>query len=191
MKICQYVCKMRIYSHLLGSTNCLILIFPYFKNRLGLCLQKHWHLYTHLRAHTIKHLPLRSSWLLCPMKFLRLGAAGLHLIRYYVYVYVCMYDYHIAVSIRHWLRLNDDKRLYYLMQGSVGQLNLQLSVSKSTTASTGKSTSLGGVRLRGIMQHSSPSFTHTAGACTCAILLRLWIIRSLQAYAWEGNNCPR
>ncbi len=38
-------------------------------------------------------------------------------------VCVCM----IIVSpyrLRHWLRLNDDKRLYYPMQGSVGQLNL-------------------------------------------------------------------
>ncbi len=43
-----------------------------------------------------------------------------------------MYDYHIADRLRHWLRLNDDKRLYYPMQGSVGQLNLQLRVSKST-----------------------------------------------------------
>ncbi len=34
--------------------------------------------------------------------------------------------------LRHWLRLNDDKRLYYPMQGSVGQLNLQPSVSKSS-----------------------------------------------------------
>ncbi len=86
-----------------------------------------------------------------------------------VHLHVCMYDYHIAVSIktlapfewpvrlnvcallclmlvcvcvcmiiispyrlRHWLHLNDDERLYYPMKGSVGQLNLQLSVSKST-----------------------------------------------------------
>ncbi len=34
--------------------------------------------------------------------------------------------------LRHWLRLNDDERLYYPMQGSVDQLNLQLSVFKST-----------------------------------------------------------
>ncbi len=34
--------------------------------------------------------------------------------------------------LRHWLRLNDDERLYYPMQGSVGQLNLQHSVYKST-----------------------------------------------------------
>ncbi len=45
-----------------------------------------------------------------------------------VCVFVCM----IIISpyrLRHWLRLHDDKRLYYSMQGSVGQLNLQLSVS--------------------------------------------------------------
>ncbi len=50
-------------------------------------------------------------------------------------VCVCMYVCMIIISpyrLRHWLRLNDDKRLYYPMQGSVGQLNLQLSVSKST-----------------------------------------------------------
>ncbi len=62
------------------------------------------------------------------------------------YVHVACVQLHVCVSVsvcmcmiiispyrlRHWLRLNDDKRLYYHMQGSVGQLNLQLSVSKST-----------------------------------------------------------
>ncbi len=55
--------------------------------------------------------------------------------REHTHVWVCVYVCMIIISpyrLRHWLRLNDDKRLYYPMQGSVGQLNLQLSVSKST-----------------------------------------------------------
>ncbi len=54
----------------------------------------------------------------------------------------------------------------------------------STAASTGKATSLSGVRLRG--PHAAfITFihTHTAGACPCAILLRLCICVCLRVFA--------
>ncbi len=71
-------------------------------------------------------------------------------------VYACMIII-LPYLLRHWLRLNDDKRLYYPMQGSVGQLNLQLSVPKSTPAC-----------VREFASIQSSLFTHQSwSACEC------------------------
>ncbi len=100
-----------------------------------------------------------------------------------VRVYVCMYVCMIIISpyrLRHWLRLNDDKRLYYPMQGSIGQLNLQLSVSKSTLhRKHGESYFIRWRSCKGASCNIHHLHTHTAGACPYLYIL-IYLLSSLQ-----------
>ncbi len=113
--------------------------------------------------HTRKRTHLHAKARVCACVFARVCVCAC--VRMCVCVRACMRVCMIITSpyrLRHWLRLNDDKRLYYPMQGSVGQLNLQLSVSKSTLhrRKHGESYFIMWRSFKGdLMQHSSPSFT--------------------------------
>ncbi len=116
------------------------------------------------------------------MCFFARGRSGVY-VNVNVNVYVCM----IIISpyrLRHWLRLNDDKRLYYPMQGQrrPAKSTAQCVHEHTPPQITRKATSLGGVSLRG--PHATfITFihTHTAGPNVNVCGMRVcsdWRVRS-------------